>query len=60
MANSRQKWATKEEAKSYALKAEKSKNMGLTYCAACDYLGWDVAARRKAIAEREKALKHAF
>lgn len=52
--NQRKRWATKKEAREYVLKAEKSNNMGLTYCAACDYLNWDVASRRKAIIEKGK------
>ena len=57
VANFRKRWATKDEAKAYALKAESNKNTGLTYCAACDFLKWDVAARREALAEKERKSK---
>ena len=38
--NNRKKWANKEEAKHYAIKASRDGNRGLTFCAACDYVGW--------------------
>ena len=33
------RWATKEEAKEYIDKCFKTQNFGLSYCAACDYVG---------------------
>ncbi len=38
--NQRKKWATKEAAKEYVAKALKEGKTGLTFCAACDFLGW--------------------
>ena len=58
--NKRIRWASKEEAKQYALSAESKGNMGLSYCAACDFLGWNVAARRKLLEENKKSSKKQF
>lgn len=38
--SNKKKWANKEEARSYAIKASRDGNRGLTFCAACDYIGW--------------------
>ena len=38
--NTRKRWATKKEAEDYAIKAFQDGNVGLSYCAACDFLGW--------------------
>ena len=37
--NNRKRWSSKEEAEKYAIKALREGNVGLSYCAACDYLG---------------------
>ena len=48
------RWANKEEAKAFAKKAEELGNLGMTYAACCDYLGWDVSIRREIIAARKR------
>ena len=37
--NNRKRWANKEEAEKYIEKCFRTNNFGLSYCAACDYLG---------------------
>lgn len=34
--------------------AEELGNLGLRYVSACDYLGWDVSARREILAKRKR------
>ena len=41
--NNRKRWASKEEAKEFATKALQEGRTGLSFCAACDYLGWKAA-----------------
>ena len=53
--NQRKKWATREAAKAHIFQAERRGNMGLSYCAACDFLGWNVQARREYLEACEKA-----
>ena len=53
--NQRKRWADKAEAKTYALQAERTGKMGLSYCAACDFLGWNVQARREYLDACKKA-----
>lgn len=50
----RQRWASKEEAYAFAKKAEKSGNLGMSYAAACDFLGWDVSIRREIMAKQKR------
>ncbi len=38
--NDRKRWASKEEAEQYAIKAFNEGRTGLSFWAACDYLGW--------------------
>ena len=38
--NSRQRWASKEEARNFAVKAFHEGRTGLSLWAACDYIGW--------------------
>ena len=50
----RKRWANKEEAYAFAKEAEKSGKLGMSYAAACDYLGWDVAIRREIMAKHKR------
>ena len=36
----RKRWASKEEAEAYVHKALQENNLGLSFWAACDYIGW--------------------
>ena len=45
--NDNKRWKTKEEAKEYISNACKNHNFGLSYCAACDFLGIDPSEDRK-------------
>ena len=38
--SNRKRWASKEEARQYAIKAFHERRMGLSFWAACDYIGW--------------------
>ena len=38
----RKRWASKEEAQKYAVAALQNGNKGLSFWAACDYLGWSI------------------
>ena len=44
--NNRKRWPTKEAAKEYAIKALDEGRLGLTFCAALDFLGWDPSKRK--------------
>ncbi len=41
------RWKTKEEAQEYISKAIQENNLGLSYCAACDFLGAEPVPRSK-------------
>lgn len=51
------KWANKAEAKAFAKRAEELGNLGMTYAACCDYLGWDLSIRREIMAARKRKAK---
>lgn len=40
LVNSRKRWASKEEARNFAFKAFHEGRTGLSFWAACDYIGW--------------------
>ena len=48
------RWANKSEAKAFAKKAEKLGNLGMTYAACCDYLGWNPSIRREIMAKQKQ------
>ena len=51
------RWANKSEAKAFAKKAEELGNLGMSYVACCDYLGWDLSVRREIMAKQKAAAK---
>ncbi len=48
------RWANRAEAKAFAKKAEELGNLGMTYAACCDYLGWDISIRREIMAANKR------
>ena len=54
----RMRWANKEEAKKFAKKAEVLGQLGMSYSACCDYLGWDVSIRREILAKQRQKAKN--
>lgn len=54
----RLRWANKEEAKMFAKKAEELGQLGMSYGACCDYLGWDVSIRREILAKQRQKAKN--
>lgn len=57
--NIKSRWASKEEAYLFAKQAEAKGNLGMSYLACCDYLGWDVSIRREIMAKhKRKARTH--
>lgn len=41
----------------FAKNAEKLGNLGMSYVACCDYLGWDLSIRREIMAKQKAAAK---
>ena len=39
--SNRKRWATKQEAEKFATSAMEGGRTGLSFCAACDFLGWN-------------------
>ena len=48
------RWANKEEAYQFAKNAVAKGNLGMSYLACCDYLGWDVSIRRMILAKHKR------
>ncbi len=53
----RKKWATKDEAKAYLTRAKKAHNFGLSFCAACDFLGLDPKKQREEEQDKKEKRK---